>query len=183
MNFFSNPTLEPYERLPDFVMDGLPQEVRDAITTLRRARNEAADQIERLLSFLDETEFDIDENELDRMLAERFGEAFRDDESDVDREPDVDCELSGDECEPSLGANPSTDQAHWGHGGAGDLELDTSDDEPSLCGVTVERGDDRDIEVDLGTFDRMVDQTRSTQIYGSPDQWPVIDGEAACGPA
>lgn len=35
------------------------------------------------------------------------------------------------------------------------------DDEPSLCGVTVTPGDGRDLEANLGSLDRQVDQRRS----------------------
>ncbi|MDI4231488.1 hypothetical protein OZ411_01500 [Bradyrhizobium sp. Arg237L] len=151
MNYpFSNPHLEPYERFPAFVEAGLPQEVRDAIATLRQARNEAADQIERLLAFLDETEFGIEESDIDKMLAERFGDGLVDEdfEPDADLEPDVDDEHSGDEFEPSLGSSDSMHQAVWGQGDSSDFEVDDSDYEPSLCGVGVERGDDRDLEAD-----------------------------------
>ncbi|MCK1317154.1 hypothetical protein [Bradyrhizobium sp. 23] len=50
MNYFSNPTPELLERLPGFVLTSFPGEVQDAIATLRKARNEATEQIERLLS-------------------------------------------------------------------------------------------------------------------------------------
>jgi hypothetical protein len=58
-----------------------------------------------------------------------------------------------------------------------DLEH-TSDAEPSLCGVTVQTtSSDQDLEFDLGTFDRMIDQTKSTRIT---DGLGVADGEVEC---
>jgi hypothetical protein len=62
-----------------------------------------------------------------------------------------------------------------------ELEPD-GDDEPSLCGVTVERLiDDSDREADLGSFDRMVDQTKALRTadlrHETLGGWPVQDGE------
>lgn len=60
MNYpYRNPPPEVCERLPAFVLAGLPPRLQDAIAALRRARSEAADQIERLLAITishDETE-------------------------------------------------------------------------------------------------------------------------------
>jgi hypothetical protein len=49
------------------------------------------------------------------------------------------------------------------------------DDEPSLCGITAGEGapGDADLEADLGSFDRMMDQRKSTRTAG----WSVHDGE------
>ena len=49
------------------------------------------------------------------------------------------------------------------------------DDEPSLCGITADCKwcDDRDLERDLGSFDRMMDQSRSTGVRGN---WTGIEG-------
>ena len=84
------PSPELFERLPAFVLSGLPQEVRDAIATLTQARNEAMDQIERLIAFLDETEFDIGEGEIDKMLAQRFGDGLAGEIRDDDFEDEHD---------------------------------------------------------------------------------------------
>ncbi|MGY3130870.1 hypothetical protein ACVWZM_001552 [Bradyrhizobium sp. USDA 4501] len=47
---FRSPSPEACERLPAFILAGLSPRLQDAIAALRRARNEAADQIERLLT-------------------------------------------------------------------------------------------------------------------------------------
>lgn len=96
-------------------------------------------------SFLNETELDIEENDVDAMLRERFGDHQFDQEIE-EREPEPEHdELTGDE-EPTLGASNSLNQIDWGNSESSDLELDGCDDEPSLCGLTVERGDDQDRE-------------------------------------
>ena len=51
--------------------DIYPPEVHGALVVLRRARSDSADQIEQLVSFLNETEFDIEENDIDAMLRDR----------------------------------------------------------------------------------------------------------------
>ncbi len=57
-----------------------------------------------------------------------------------------------------------------------DCELDTSDDEPSLCGIEVKcNGGDRDLECELGSPDLIVDQ-RLTMLE-SGIAWSVADGE------
>jgi hypothetical protein len=73
--------------------------------------------------------------------------------------------------------------ARWLRPGAesDDREQDDSDNESSLCGVTVGSGDGRDVDVDLGTFDRMIDQTKATRIR-SGVYWPITDGEEDSGP-
>lgn len=54
----------------------------------------------------------------------------------------------------------------------------------SLCGVSVEPTGDRDLEADLGTFDRMIDQTKSIRIrFDRNGQPPVHDGEVNDQPA
>ncbi|NUU40361.1 hypothetical protein [Tardiphaga robiniae] len=65
------------------------------------------------------------------------------------------------------------------HGGEGVTE----NDEPSLCGIHADglAGGDRDLEADLGSFDRMFDQTKSTRVTdkawcGRTDV-AVMDGE------
>ncbi len=104
----------------------LPEEVREALVVLRRARAQARAQIERLIEFLDETDVFFDEIDVDRMFAERFG----DDDfiSDSDFEPDADPEPDCDD-EPSLGATEQISQVRWGRTECPqeDLELDESD--------------------------------------------------------
>lgn len=118
---------------------------REAIETLARLRKEASAEIDRLLGFLDAS---------DPFHEER--------EDAVDDNPCCDNELDGpeniedeisDPDEPSLGSindtHGSRDQTSWGYSAKQDLEADSSDDEPSLCGVTVETyGDGRDLEGD-----------------------------------
>ncbi|OKO67374.1 hypothetical protein AC628_39400 [Bradyrhizobium sp. NAS96.2] len=88
-----------------------------ALQRLRRLRQKAGAEIDRLIDFLDASDIDPDLEE-----------------SDV-------CEPIGDE-EPSLGSlDRAANQDRWSHGahswgpGDGDLELDRSDDEPSLGAV------------------------------------------------
>ncbi len=51
MNYHpQNITPEAVERLPAFVLAGLPRQLQDAVAALRRARSEAADHIERLMA-------------------------------------------------------------------------------------------------------------------------------------
>jgi hypothetical protein len=68
------------------------------------------------------------------------------------------------------------------HGSVSDCEDDEHDgresdvdDEPSLCGITAGEGapGDANLEADLGSFDRMIDQRKSTRTAG----WSVHDGE------
>jgi hypothetical protein len=77
----------------------------------------------------------------------------------------ADCELDESDLEPSLGASENMHQGFWGRPGSGLRRSGgrSSDDEPSLSGVTVERGDDWDLEADLGSFDRMVAAHRGHQ--------------------
>ena len=48
--------------------------------------------------------------------------------------------------------------------------VDGGDDEPSLCGVTVTPGHDKDLEANLGSLDRQADQRRSLAL---PRIWCV----------
>ena len=49
------------------------------------------------------------------------------------------------------------------------------DDEPSLCGIYADckSCDDKDREADLGSFDRMMDQTKAT---AAPNSWNTVEG-------
>lgn len=51
MNYpYMNPSPEACDRLPAFVLAGLPPQFQEAIATLRRARSQAAHQIECLIA-------------------------------------------------------------------------------------------------------------------------------------
>ena len=105
-----NSTVEPYGAFGEPGFPGMPEEIRDAIAVLRRARNEAANEIERLLGFLNETEMDYEENEIDAVFRARFGDQpFEEEIEEREPEPEHD-ELTGDE-EPSLGSSHSMQQA------------------------------------------------------------------------
>lgn len=130
--------------------------------------------------------------ELINFLDEIGGDTDQD--SAVDDEACCDNELDGDgeDDEPSLGSS--------GHASGGaisylshaisdgcemvyDCEGDEHDgrepdvdDEPSLCGIHAGSfGDDKDREQDLGSFDRMIDQTKSTLIR---DSWNTVENGA-----
>lgn len=141
----------------------------DPRAILMRLREEAADEIDRLLAFLDATEGDIDLEG-----------------TDEDGDEPEHKEDTGD-FEPSLGSANMftlTNQERWSAGGdQQDREGDGDDLEPSLCGKTADCCvcDDRDLEVDLGSFDRMVDQRKSLRVadlrYQTYGGWPETHGE------
>jgi hypothetical protein len=89
-----------------------------ALKRLRKLRQKAADEIDRLLEFLDASDIDPD---LEPTLGYMNGP------------PEMDeCELPEDD-EPSLASlDRMADQTKWAAGGMMDAELDESDDEPSL---------------------------------------------------
>ncbi|WP_457492184.1 hypothetical protein [Tardiphaga sp. P5_C7] len=118
-----------------------------------------------------------------------------------------DRELDDADDEPSLGSienHPNgyqdsgitRSQEHWAGGNTDEREdvcedegaehdgrEPDVDDEPSLCGIHADglAGGDRDLEADLGSFDRMFDQTKSTRVTdkawcGRTDV-AVMDGE------
>jgi hypothetical protein len=137
------PTAEPLHLLET----GLAVQNRDRETSLQHLatlRKEAAEEIERLLDFLDASDIDPD---LEPTLGFMNGPA------EVDE-----CEVEEDR-EPSLGSVAMWETTSqdgngwsgfsWNHYEAcfDDRELDDCDDEPSLCGVTVEcKGSMRDME-------------------------------------
>jgi hypothetical protein len=142
-----------------------------------RLRQEAQDEIERLLSFLDATD--------DRDLED----------DEVEEDPDQ---------EPSLGAQEpgmyNVDQSRWEKSPQDDLEDEhdgrepNGDDEPSLCGIGVSAGNDQDLEGDnradeepvLGSFDRMLDQEKSWQqrpAWVQEGEVDVLDAGIADGPS
>jgi hypothetical protein len=93
-------------------------EREEALQRLRSLRKEAADEIDRLLDFLDESDIDPD---LEPTLGFMNGPAEMDE-----------CETPEDG-EPSLASlDRMADQTRWAEGGMMDAELDESDDEPSL---------------------------------------------------
>jgi hypothetical protein len=93
-------------------------EREEALQRLRSLRKEAADEIDRLLEFLDASDIDPD---LEPTLGFMNGP------------PEMDeCETPEDD-EPSLASlDRMADQTKWAAGGMMDAELDDSDDEPSL---------------------------------------------------
>jgi hypothetical protein len=96
--------------------------------------------------------------EIDRLIA------FLD-QSDpyVMTELEEECEDEGAQCEDE--------------GAEHDGREPNVDDEPSLCGVTVTPGDGgRDLEADLGSLDRQIDQRRS---LAGPGYWCAEGGECA----
>lgn len=133
---------------------------------LGRVRKEAADEIERLITWLDST-IDVDEDsaiddegcddpELEFSLGslDRLSNQIK--AWQCRGWGDVDCELDTSDAEPSLGSiavHELRSQADWAAAGSpsDDRENDTSDLEPSLCGHADEAGacgDDRDLEGD-----------------------------------
>lgn len=60
--------------------------------------------------------------------------------------------------------------AHRLNDGEHDGREPDCDDEPSLCGVTVTPGNERDLEANLGSLDRQMDQCRS---LAGPRIWCV----------
>lgn len=139
----------------------------DPRADLMRLREEAADEIDRLLIFLDATEGDTDCEDTDQD-----GEEPEHDEDAGDREPVL----------GSVNPTEFGDQARWAGGGADDREDEHDGSEPSLCGTNVMCIiDDRDLEADLGSFDRMIDQTKAGRLadlrYHTMGGWPVSHGE------
>jgi len=128
---------------------GARAERAEANQAITRLRKEAFAGIEKLIALIDASnEYVQTEREHDDSESEHVGE----------------------DLEPSLGSLDFHDEPNtrlvggvpnWGFIYA---ELDVSDYEPSLCGVTVQPGDDRDGGADLGSFDRMTDQTVALQI-------------------
>jgi hypothetical protein len=158
-----------------YVPTGISPE--EAFQAIGRLRQEAQDEIERLLAFLDST-YDPD---------------LEDDEVEDDQD-----------AEPSLGATEPgmfyVDQCRWGKSSRDDLEDEhdgrephDGDDEPSLCGVSVGMGNDEDLEGDnrcddepvLGSFDRMTDQENSWQqrpVWVQEGEVDPVDAGAADQP-
>jgi len=132
----------------------------------------ARELIKDLIDFLDSLEADPD---LEPTCGVAYGQPPGADE----------CEPPED-AEPSLGSvgpNEWHNQERWAVGNLTDLENEHDgrepdvDDEPSLCGVTVTPGDGgRDLEADLGSLDRQMDQRRA---LAAPSIWCATDGE--CG--
>ena len=85
------------------IQDAISQRA-DYLETLRKLRKEAAAEIDRLISFLDETS------------------------GDPDLEPDHDAEPDADE--PSLGSINAINQLRWSAGSADDLEREHDGREP-----------------------------------------------------
>ena len=177
---------------------------------LGRARRAAREEIQRLIAWLDST-IDVDEDsaaadepcddlELEPSLGsfDRMSDqikAWQGGACDVDAELDkCDDEESdepedGADSEPSLGS--TTDGLYLGPDpGTIDCEGDEhdgrepgEDEEPSLCGINADCKwcDDKDLEADLGSFDRMMDQRKSTRTaelrHTTLGGWPVMDGE------
>jgi hypothetical protein len=157
-------------------LDGLyvPTDIAPEVLfqAIGRLRQEAQDEIERLLSFLDATD--------DRDLED----------DGVEEDPDQ---------EPSLGAQEpgmyNVDQSRWEKSPRDDFEDEHDgrephgDDEPSLCGIGVSAGNDQDLEGDnhadeepvLGSFDRMIDQEKSWQqrpVWVQEGEIDVLDAGA-----
>lgn len=126
------------------------RERRRALRKLRKLRQQARDEIERLIQFLDESDLDPD---LEPSLG--FFENGTPGGVTDDRElDDSDDEPDGND-EPSLGSLTSSaaagNQNGWGRQYTieSDLEDQHDDREPSLCGITVETTrDDRDLEAE-----------------------------------
>lgn len=138
-----------------------------ALMDLDTLKREAEAEVERLIAFLDM---------VDGYTLSELDEA-------VD---DVPCD--SDEMEPSLGSvcaydSTSQDGGNWSAGGLCDLEDEHDGREPSLCGKTADCSimDDRDLEADLGSFDRMIDQRKSMLLadlkYNTFGGWPVAHAE------
>jgi hypothetical protein len=137
--------------------DTTPEELFQAIGRLRK---EARDEIDRLIRFLDKTD-----DYVSRELEDQVDDGPCDDN---ELEPSLcgvtvaqknmvgdgngrDLELDASDHEPSLGSCNTTHgqtQESWGRGGTDEREGPDDDLEPSLSGVTVEAGDDRDLEGD-----------------------------------
>jgi hypothetical protein len=141
----------------------------EAFKAIGRLRREARDEIDRLIQFLDQTD-----NHMERE------EAVDDVACD-----DNELELGEGDEEPSLGSHvlPSGAVSYSmpiSRNGDLDCEGDEHDgrepdvdDEPSLSSTDGRCGDDKDLEADLGSFDRMMDQTKSTLTRGS---WYAAEG-------
>ncbi|MBR0869032.1 hypothetical protein JQ633_01580 [Bradyrhizobium tropiciagri] len=173
-----NRTLDPSGRAVAYGINKIyrPEEIAN-FRTVFLARHLIADEIERLIALLDELSGDDD---LELNVGNGHDDPRLEDGEGVT--VSIICQgsyVADEDAEPSLGSGQSLDQARWVEGGSGaaDLEVDDCDDEPSLCGVTAgDAADDRDMEADLGTFDRMVDQTKSTRVR-SGVEWPACAGE------
>ena len=103
--------------------------------------------------------------------------------------PNEDDEDEGDD-EPSLGSHEireggAVSYLHHAISAAGEMIYDCEgdehdgrepedDSEPSLCGGTAGLGWDKDLEIDLGSLDRQMDQRRSLT---APRLWCAEDGE------
>jgi hypothetical protein len=143
---------------------GMPaHELRALARQIRRA---AADEIERLITLLDRIE------------------------PDPDLEPDHDADDPAEDdgtAEPSLGAierhanaygsdrNTSGSQVAWGASDRSDCEEDPGED-----GIADQDGlaEQMNGEPSLGSFDRMLDQTKSWRQRDIPGVWwPPVDGE------
>ncbi len=174
-NTSANNPLESPEKPQDSLYLPTPVTPEEAFQAIGRLRKAARAEIERLIDWLDSTENHMerepddegDEAELepslgsfDRMVDQ--SKAWR--QGNLLEPPEVDAEL--DDCddeeadEPEIGA----------------------DDEPSLCGINAEcKGNDEDREQDLGSFDRMMDQTKFNRTadlkYSTFGGWPVEGGE------
>jgi hypothetical protein len=178
--------------------DVTPEELFQAIGRLRK---EARDEIERLLTFLDDTDNHM---ELEPSLGwpESSGKGDYDDYDDYgtygdsrdegctnlgvtdDREAEPEHEEDGADDEPSLGSHnlPGGAVCYLQSVSLGEIDVEGEhdgrepggDDEPSLCGVNADHfTGDSDREADFGSFDRMLDQTKSLRTIG----YPVLDGE------
>ncbi|MBR0901340.1 hypothetical protein [Bradyrhizobium liaoningense] len=112
----------------------------------------------------------LDTMQVDRGFARHARDLIRDltdwlDQIDpyASTELEEQCEDEGGQCEDE--------------GGEHDGREPDVDDEPSLCSVTVTRGDGgRDLEADLGSLDRQMDQRRA---LAAPSIWCATDGECA----
>ncbi len=131
MKHVTTPTGEPLDSLPpELAMQ--ERQRQKALKRLRKLRTRAADEIDRLLAFLDASDIDPD---LEPWLgwtaagARSYGNEQGID--DLEEEPEheestYDDERGGDD-EPSLGSLENFghgDQTRWAEGGRRDLELD-----------------------------------------------------------
>lgn len=191
----------PPDRARSIPISALTPEQIAALTDLKKLKQEAAAEVERLIAFLDMVDgYSLPEVEVDDDVEPSLGfqEAF----------PGRGCN-SGDSCddrevedgedEPSLGSLSSCygggDQTSWGRGGTNDLEDEHDgcepheDDEPNLCGISVDaamagpdlEADDSDDEPSIGFDERELDHADDPQGElvnedgdGDPDLEPSL---------